>query len=72
MNPKTYKARVQISLIVEIDVEAVSIKSAGATAESIGDDLAKEFVSSIESSDTGDYAVSWSVACTDVSKADYA
>lgn len=72
MNEKTYKARVEISMVVEIDVVAVHEASAAPIAEEIAMDLAAKMTQTIEEDrDSGDYVAAWGVRCTDVEEADY-
>lgn len=65
---KTYKTRVEISLIVEIDVEACHEDNAAFRAEEIGNDLAAEMVSTIEYE--GKYYVpNYGCTCVEVEEA---
>ena len=63
MGNKNYKARVEISLIVEIeDISAIHEDNASAIAEDVGDDLASRFVIEAEEFD-GCFVKNWGVKC---------
>lgn len=65
MGNKNYKARVEISMIVEIeDIPAVHEDNAAAQAEGIGDDMASRFVLEAEEFE-GCFVKNWGVRCVD-------
>lgn len=67
-----YKARVELSMILEIDVSACHEDNAGATSESIADDIAMQMVHWYEAQGDSDvYIPAWGVRCTDVEPVDY-
>lgn len=67
MQDKIFKTRVEISLIVEFDVEACHEDNAAAAAETVAGDLASEMVKEIVYGDTGIYCASYGVRCTEAS-----
>lgn len=69
MEEKTYKTRVEISLVVEIDVAACCDDNAGAEAEVIAGDVAAELVSTVEYG--GNFIANYGIRCIEVSEADY-
>ena len=73
MEDRTYKTRVELSLIMEIDVhDRDDEDEVGATAENIADGIAMEMAHWYESQgDSGVYIPSWGVRCTDVEPVDY-
>lgn len=64
MNEKCYKARVEISLMVEIPVWAIHEDNAAAIAEDIAGNIVAESVSTVEYG--GDFVTSYGVKCTEV------
>lgn len=66
MENKTYKARVEVSLILEIGVEACHEDNAAAISEDIAEDIVKELVSTVEYGGNGDYVANYGVKCIEV------
>jgi len=64
MENKTFKTRVEISLIVEIDVDACHEDNAAAIAEDVAGDIAAELVSTVEYS--GNFVANYGIRCTEV------
>lgn len=73
MEDRTYKTRVELSMILEIDVhKACHEDNAGAIAENIAGDIAVQMAHWYESQGDSDvYIPSWGVRCTDVEPVDY-
>ena len=65
MNEKCYKARVEISLMVEIPVWAIHEDNAAAIAEDIAAGIAMDMTEAIEESGF-DHVVNHGVHCTEV------
>lgn len=66
------KARVELDIILEIEVNPDSEDEAGAMAENIADGIAWDIVHWYESlGDNETYIPSWGVRCIDVEPADY-
>lgn len=68
MNEKCYKARVEISLMVEIPVWAIHEDNAAAIAEDIAAGIAMNMTEAIEESGF-DHVVNHGVNCTEVEEA---
>lgn len=68
MNQKAYKTRVEISVVVEIDVAAASEDDAGFEAEETADQLVAEIVSNAEYGGDGMFVPCWGVRCTEVTE----
>ena len=67
MTKNAYKTRVEISIIFDVNVdEATSDEDAGATAETVGADIAAEMVRVIEES--GYFVANYGIRAVDVEK----
>ena len=71
MEERTYKTRVELSLMLEIDVyNACHEDNAGAISEEIATDLARRFANELQK-DEDVYVCNWGVQCVDVEPVDY-
>ncbi len=72
MEDRTYKTRVELSMILEIDVIGCHEDNAGAISERVANDITADMVRWYESEGDGyAYIPSWGVRCTDVEPVDY-
>lgn len=67
-----FKTRVELSMILEIDVSACHEDNAGAISEEIAHDIGAQMAHWYETQQDNDvYIPAWGVRCTDVEPVDY-